>query len=106
MPTRFHNGKRMQVMCHRCGTKVQATIYQQRIRWIARLECPHAKKHMGYTMPQVELIKKQLVSVDNSAHDPGVIASREHAKKEIELAEREKRDFAKRQQEFTNRKYL
>lgn len=99
MPIRFKNGMKTKVLCHRCGIKVNATIYQQRIRWIAKLECPHSKKHLGYTMPQEELIKKQLVSVDNPNRDPRVKAARELAQAEIEQREKELREFAKRQQE-------
>ena len=38
-------------MCHRCNCMVDATIMQRRIRWIAKLSCPHSIKQMGYTQP-------------------------------------------------------
>lgn len=106
MPIRYKNGLKMKVMCYRCGTKVPATIYQQRIRWIAKLECPHAKKHMGYTMPQDELIKKQLVSTDNSRNDPRVKATREQAEFDIQQKEAEHEAYRLRQKDFTRPKYM
>lgn len=103
---RYKNGLELMVHCAQCGHKVKGKIYQQRIRWIARLDCPHGKKHMGYTMPQDEIIKKQLASTNNSKNDPRVIEAREHATNERELEEKEIRAFAKRGQEYTNRRFM
>ena len=102
MPIVYKNGLKTKVTCSRCNAKVDATIYQNRIRWVAHLSCPHGRKVMGYVNDPNYLVSTGLASSDRSAREEH---DQKKAEAQLELMDRIAFE-RKKQGVSTGKKYI
>lgn len=100
---RYKDGLRLTFPCYQCshiGPRRQGTVFKQRIRWLAKLDCGHTK-FCGYVAPPDELRAKGLLTKEKP--DPRIAQA---VAKQRDEVERERREFEARQEHFTRGKYL
>ena len=91
----LRHGQKKMVMCHRHGCKVEGTIVQYGIKWIAKLKCGHTK-FIGYVKDLRELKAKGWTRNFNELpEDPRIERNKKHNECDQQTQRKEMEEYAK-----------